>query len=304
MIVYKLLLQFVSQFHITILFKVTTIILKYWCIVSNFCIISNMSIFVPFQTSVSSFDPFETVVSYRRCLVEPLMKQQFNLWARHLLRRLRWRCWPPPKRRGQPSPTTNLRCFCDRFCDPPWPRLQIESPHMCERARTHLFPQALDSLAPGLDSQHCPGLGSSSCSAKWAWDRPESGCHRPILDCRILYLHTGLVRTNIGSHLEPYVLALKEGCVAAAPRTIPCPFCCANWNPGQGFQESLARAWISYQNPWDSKRAGRNNVIIACGTLLSFCTLCAWKAYPFTRGWSDFFVPEAHFMRGKSWSET
>ena len=43
-----------------------------------------------------------------------------------------------------------------------------------------------------------------------------------ILQCRTLYFHTGLVRTNTGSLLEPPLPALKEGSkrVSAAARTI------------------------------------------------------------------------------------
>jgi len=70
-----------------------------------------------------------------------------------------------------------------------------------------------------------PGMGSCSRSAKWAWDRLGGGCDTPLLECRILYLHLGLVRTHIGSLLEPHVPALKECCVAASAQTIPRPFC-------------------------------------------------------------------------------
>jgi len=70
-----------------------------------------------------------------------------------------------------------------------------------------------------------PAMGSCSRSAKWAWDRLGGSCNTPLLECRNLYLHTGLVRTSSGSILEPPVPALKEGCVAAAAQTIPCLFC-------------------------------------------------------------------------------
>jgi len=63
---------------------------------------------------------------------------------------------------------------------------------------------------------------------------------------------------------------------------------------------------ISYQDLCDSKRAGRNNVIIACGTFLSFRTLCVFVESVFFHAWekcvfcarSSFFVlvPEAHFL--------
>jgi len=55
-----------------------------------------------------------------------------------------------------------------------------------------------------------PGLGSCLRSAKWACDRPEGGYHRPLLDPRSLCLHTGLVRTTIGSLLQPPVAEIKE----------------------------------------------------------------------------------------------
>jgi len=42
-------------------------------------------------------------------------------------------CWPPQTCRIRPSPTTNLRCACDRFFDLPWPYLHVNLPHVCER---------------------------------------------------------------------------------------------------------------------------------------------------------------------------
>jgi len=51
----------------------------------------------------------------------------------HLPRRMRRRCWPPPTCRSHPSPTTNLQCACDRFCDPPWPCLHVNFPLVFER---------------------------------------------------------------------------------------------------------------------------------------------------------------------------
>jgi len=44
-----------------------------------------------------------------------------------------------------------------------------------------------------------PGMGSCLRSAKWAWDRPGGGYHIPLLGSQSLCLHTGLVRTTIGS---------------------------------------------------------------------------------------------------------
>jgi len=41
-----------------------------------------------------------------------------------------------------------------------------------------------------------PSMGSCSRSARWVWDRPEGGCHTPLLQCRTLYLHTGLMHPN------------------------------------------------------------------------------------------------------------
>jgi len=76
----------------------------------RYCIVSNMSSFAPFETSDET-------------LSTPPQ------W----LRRLRQRCWPPLTCRSQPSPTTNLRCACDRFCDSPRPCLNVNSPHICER---------------------------------------------------------------------------------------------------------------------------------------------------------------------------
>ena len=58
-----------------------------------------------------------------------------------------------------------------------------------------------------------PGLGSpNSCSrsAKWAWDRPEGGCHRQDLESRNLCLHTSLVRTDIGSLRESLVTLRRK----------------------------------------------------------------------------------------------
>ena len=43
----------------------------------------------------------------------------------HLLWRMQGQCWPPPTCRSQPSPTMNLRCACNRFCDPPRPCLHL-----------------------------------------------------------------------------------------------------------------------------------------------------------------------------------
>jgi len=57
-----------------------------------------------------------------------------------------------------------------------------------------------------------------------------------------LYLHTGLVRTKIGSLLEPPVPALHECCMAATARTIPCPFCWVRTGTYTGHFNS--------KNPW------------------------------------------------------
>ena len=88
-----------------------------------------------------------------------------------------------------------------------------------------------------------PVMGPCSRSAKWACHRPGGGFHTPLLECRTLYLHTGLVRTNIGSLLEPPVSALKEGCVAAAVQTDPCPFCWARTGTHTGY--------FNFKNPWN-----------------------------------------------------
>jgi len=50
-----------------------------------------------------------------------------------------------------------------------------------------------------------PAMGSCSRSAKWAWDRPGGGC---------VWLHKGLMRTTIGSHLQPAVAEIKEWSIA------------------------------------------------------------------------------------------
>jgi hypothetical protein len=63
----------------------------------------------------------------------PLQRETHTHSNIQLIRRLRRRCWPPSTCRSHPSPTTNLRCACDRFCDPPRPCLNVCSPHVCER---------------------------------------------------------------------------------------------------------------------------------------------------------------------------
>ena len=48
----------------------------------------------------------------------------------------------PTDMQKQPSPTTNLRCACDCFCDAPWPCLHMNSPHVCKRLSPTLFPRS------------------------------------------------------------------------------------------------------------------------------------------------------------------
>jgi len=61
-------------------------------------------------------------------------------------------------------------------------------------------------------------------TGKWAWDIPD-GVHRPIREYRNLCFHTGLVRTTIGSLLEPAVMEIKDWSMVPALRPVLCPFC-------------------------------------------------------------------------------
>jgi len=85
-----------------------------------------------------------------------------------------------------------------------------------------------------------PGVGSRS--AKWAWDHPGGGCHRPLLGSRSLCLHMGFVRATIGSLLQPSVAEIKEWSVAAAARMILCPFFWARTGTQTGY--------FRFKNPW------------------------------------------------------
>jgi len=83
-----------------------------------------------------------------------------------------------------------------------------------------------------------PGVDSCSRSAKWALDRPGDGCHTPILGSRSMCLHTSLVRTNIGSLLQPPDAEIIDffSCFSRRPDD-PMPILLsANRNPHLGFQ--------------------------------------------------------------------
>jgi len=123
-------------------------------------------------------------------------------------------------------------------------------------------------LIPRILEIEMPGMGSCSRSAKWAWDRLGGSCNRPLLGSRSLCLHTGLVRTTIGSLLQLWTSRCGDQGVVYCSRaqTIPCPFCWARTGTHAGhFNFKNPRYGITYQDPglaavtWlDSKRATAN----------------------------------------------
>jgi len=100
---------------------------------------------------------------------------------------------------------------------------------------------------------------SSSCSAKWAWDRPEGECHRPVLDLRDRRLKE---RANSGAHktlVQAQSPEFKDGSVAPRPPAGPMPILMsAYWNlenPRPGLK-SLAWDYRPRSLAWDRNAMG------------------------------------------------